>query len=33
MSPRIAKIKDAIEVMHHCTARQVAIAVQAAKVK
>ena len=24
MSPRIAKIKDAIEVMHKCTARHVA---------
>jgi len=23
MSPRIAKIKDAIEVMHYCTARHV----------
>jgi len=24
VSPRISKIKDAIEVMHHCTARHVA---------
>ena len=24
MSPRIAKIKEAIETMHHCTARHVA---------